>query len=92
MFPNLSTERAYPLDATGFTEKSAAELTKAISDAVKGTQSTIIRALPDRLILTAKQYSLLTGTPEMMMFEDYDQEYFLYRTKYNVMEVEVKKT
>lgn len=98
MPPSLSTEKPYPLDIRSFKE-TGDDLRQAIVDAVKATQATIIRALPDRLRMTIKQYNDLAGTPEMQQVYDQTGEklqgFFLYKTvdkkgkTLNVMEVEV---
>lgn len=93
MFDHLSTEKPYPLDITDFKE-TGVELNKAITQAVKDTQRVLVHALPDRLQMTQTQYNILSGNPEMQPmvneFGENTQEFYLYQTPMNVMEVEVK--
>lgn len=77
-----------PLDIRDWKEKGN-ELKKAITQAVKDTQRVLITTLPDRIIMSKKQYKDLTGSPELMQTAN-GQEHSLYRTLYNVMEVQVK--
>lgn len=76
------------LDITDFKEKGTA-LKKAIVEAVKGTQSVVIRELPNQIVMTQKQYDELK--PGFNVQEFSGQEYYMYQTPYNVMEIEVKK-
>lgn len=93
MFDHLSTEKPPTIDIRDWKEKGE-ELKTAITNAVKETQSVIIRALPDKLIMTEDQYNDLSGAPEMLPMHDANgkstQQFFLYRTEHNVMEIEVK--
>jgi predicted RNA-binding protein len=65
------------------------ELKKEIEYAVKQTQSVVIRELPNQILMTQEQYDDLK--PGFSMQEFAGQEYYLYRTKLNIMEIEVKK-
>jgi 2-oxo-4-hydroxy-4-carboxy--5-ureidoimidazoline (OHCU) decarboxylase len=89
-FSALHTEKAYALDIRDYKQKTGDTLAKAIEQAVKDTQSVVVRAYPDRLVLTQKQYNLLARKPEMHTIEAEGQDYYLYRTKYNIMELEIK--
>src|SRR3990167_2286868 len=76
------------LDISDWKQRGA-ELKQAIIDAVEDTQRVVVRSYPDRIIMTTKQYNMLR--PEMSEPIEYaGQEFYLYRTKYNVMEVEIK--
>lgn len=75
------------LDITDFKEQGV-ELAKAIENAVKDTQRVVIRELPNELLMTQAQFDDLqkvTGT-----FESYIPDYYMFKTKLNVMEVRVK--
>lgn len=93
MFPGLSTEKPYDLDIRSFKvkgktkEERATALAKEIEEAVKDTQRVIIRALPDKIIMSRTQYNLLSGQSELTTQEYDGQEFYLYRTKRNIMEV-----
>jgi len=100
-YTSLYTEKAYPLDITDWHEKGQ-ELSKAIELAVKDTQRVVVRALPDRLIMTPAQYSDLSKNPDMLQAynesgtTDGMQSYFLYRVVDKgriicLMEVEIKE-
>jgi hypothetical protein len=88
-YSSLSTEKPYSLDIREFKEKGK-ELVTAIEQAVKDTQSAVVRAYPDNLIMTQAQYNNLTGRNVLWSTPVEGQEFYLYRTKYNIMEVEVK--
>lgn len=87
-YSSLSPDKPYSLDATNFKEKGI-KLRDAINRAVKGTQSIVHRAYPDKLIITSDQYKILTRRPEMVGQQYEGQQYFMYRSPYNLMEVEV---
>lgn len=89
IFSSLHTEKPYALDITPFKEKGEA-LKKTIDLAVKDTQSVIVRSYPNKLIMTLNQYNDLTGKPGLLREEYEGQEFFLYRTPYNIMEVEIE--
>lgn len=89
MFDHLSTEKPYSLNITDFKEKGK-ELATAVENAVKDTQSVIVRSYPNKLIMTLNQYNDLTGKPGLLREEYEGQEFFLYRTPYNIMEVEIE--
>ncbi len=88
MFDNLALEKPSVLDITSYGEKTAKELSKAIENAVKDTQAVIVRALPYKIVMKQDQYKLLAGK---LLKQEYEgQEFYLYRTKQNVMEIEIK--
>lgn len=93
MFDSLNTEKAYSLDIRDFKE-TGEKLKEAINNAVKDTQRVIVRAMPDKLIMTPKQYDDLSTRPEFIKQQDsildVGQEFWLYRTPYNIMEVVVE--
>lgn len=90
----IHTEKAPRLDITAWKEKKQA-LAKAIDDAVRDTQSIVVRAYPDRILMTKEQYADLSKSNTILEFYDeygeIMQDAFLYRTPYNIMEVEVKE-
>lgn len=92
----LHTEKAYSLDvrdykAAGHTNREkAADLHKHIENEVKATQSVVVRAYPDKLIISPSQYDILAMQPNMFAYGKAGQEFWLYRTRYNIMELEVK--
>lgn len=87
---NLSTEKPYSLDITDFKE-TGIKLKQAINKAVKDTQSAIVRAYPNKIIMTQAQYDNLRTRPEVYSMGQFDgQDYYLYRTPSNIMEIEVK--
>ena len=81
------------LDIRDFKEKGD-DLRKVILDAVEDTQRVLVRPYPDRLVITKAQYDDLAGRPEMShMYDPYssiNQEFFMYQTKHNVMEIEIR--
>lgn len=62
------------------------ELSEAILQAVKDTQSVIIRELPNVLKMTTQQFEMLKSSPEMMST---NAKEYLWRTPMNIMEIEV---
>jgi len=94
-FSSLYTEKSYALDITGHKakgrtiEEKADDLDKYINQEVKATQSVVVRAYPDKLKMTVKQYRTLAKQESMLHQEWEGQEYYLYRTKYNIMEIEI---
>jgi hypothetical protein len=88
-FAHLSTEKAWTLDITDWPQ-TGQNLTKEIHQAVKDSQRVIIRAYPDKIKMTIKQYRDLAGQKDLLHQEWDGQEYFLYRTPHNIMEIEVK--
>lgn len=75
------------LDITSWKQKGS-ELATAIEQAVKDTQSTLVQPYPDELKLTQAQYNLLK--PGLLNQGHYNnQEFYLYQTKYNVMELKI---
>lgn len=63
---------------------TGSELAKQINSTVEATQKTsIIGVLPDRLLVTQKQFAELNNYTEKM----YQTSDRMYRTNYNVMEV-----
>jgi hypothetical protein len=89
-YSSLFPEKAYDLDIRDEKAKTKEQLFNYIEDAVKGTQSFFVHAYPNRLVMTSKQYDLLDGSPQFMNIGEVGQTYWLYRTKYNVMEILVK--
>lgn len=85
-----STEKAYSLDITGLKQRGV-ELSKAVQEAVRSTQMVIVRAYPNKIVMTRKQYNDLTKRPELLSNNYAGQEFYLYRTKYNIMEVEISE-
>ena len=83
----LHTEKPSTLDITSFKEKGE-ELKTAINNAVKDTQRVIIRALPDKILMTSTQYEDLS--PSFIASGYGDRPFQLYRTPLNIMEIEVK--
>lgn len=79
MMPNILD--VTPLKQTGL------DLHKAIVKAVKDYSTS--GYLPDRIKMTPKQFEVLSGYGHMMGTQDISKEH-LYRTHYNVMEVDVK--
>lgn len=79
------------LDITSWKERGQ-ELSKAIELAVKDTQRVIVRPYPDRIIMSRKQYDILSKKGELQNMDPSlkTQEFWLYRTRYNIMEVEIK--
>lgn len=81
------------LDIRDFKEKGD-DLRKVILDAVEDTQRVLVRPYPDRLVLTKDQYNELARTDGMSKMYDpiqsIGQEFFMYQTKHNVMEIEIR--
>lgn len=75
------------LDITDLKQKTYEELGKAIIQAVKDTQSVVIRELPNELHMTRKQFKIMQKDPEMWNVANTQD--FLYHTPLNVMEVRV---
>lgn len=69
-------------------KQTGAELKAAIEQAVKDTQSVIIRELPHIIVMTGMQYDDLQDDPEMRGF--WTDQSRVYSTQYNVMEVVIK--
>lgn len=90
-YSSIWPERAYDLDIRDEKAKTKEQLRDYIEDAVRGTQSGLVHAYPSRLVLTGKQYDLLDGSPQFMNIGEVGQTFWLYRTKYNVMDVVVKE-
>lgn len=76
------------LDITGFKEKGK-QLHDAIVAAVKDTQRIIITDLPDEILMTQTQFDNLQKTRGMME-STYIEDFYLYNTDLNIMEVRVK--
>lgn len=94
-FSRFYMDREYSLDITDWKQKGL-ELKKEILNAVKDTQRAVIRAYPNKLKMTLKQYKDLMNRPEMISQEHDGQEFYLYRTiskgkTLNVMEVEIEQ-
>lgn len=70
-------------------KQSGLDLHKAIVKGVKDHGNSISGYLPDRIKMTPKQFEILSGYGHMMGTQDISKEH-LYRTHYNVMEVDVK--
>lgn len=79
-----------PLDITTYSTLAKDDLKAMIVHDVEKTQSSsIIRPLPDSLIMRHDQYDLLQDDPDMSeMYEVKDQ---MYRTPLNVMLIRVEK-
>lgn len=75
------------LDITSFREKNKQKLMEEIEGAVNDTQRVIIRPYPSIIQMTKRQYKILQHDPSMMHAHQSNEH--LYRTKYNVMEVEI---
>lgn len=89
-YSSLHPEQPYSLDITDYKE-SGQKLKKRIENEVRDTQTVVVHALPNKIIMTQRQYNDLSGQPEMMDMVGEGQSYWLYRTKLNVMEVEIKE-
>jgi hypothetical protein len=95
-YSSLHTDKGYPLDIRDIKPKSrvkeekADALRKEIEQAVADTQRALTHAYPNTLVMSQAQYDLLAGNPEFMQIGDVGQGFWLYRTKYNVMEIEVR--
>lgn len=77
------------LDVTLYKQKGV-ELAKEIEQAVRATQSLIIRPLPSQLVVTLDQYKDLMVISGLIHLIGDDDTGRLYKTKYNVMEVYIK--
>lgn len=90
----LNAYKGTPLDMR-HSKHLGAKLAKEINEAVRGFSSGIYTPLPDKLILTPLQYSSLDNEPELLSYYDQTGELlqgsFLYRTKHNIMDVEVQE-
>lgn len=76
------------LDITDFKQDNYEYLRTAIVQAVKDTQSVIIRELPNEILMTKKQFKILQLDPDLQQL--YKSKDFLYHTPYNVMELRIK--
>lgn len=80
------------LDITGWKQRGVS-LRKAIIETVKDTQSVIVRSYPDKIIMTQAQYKMLSGTPDVIPGShdpSFEQEFYLYHTPHNLMEIIIK--
>lgn len=87
-FDYIDPNTEYDLDIRDFKQKEALELKKEIIQAVKDTQSVIIRALPNRIVMSKDQYDLLQHDP--MLQKMYESDHLVYLTPLNAMEVVVQ--
>jgi len=65
------------------------ELKREIDEAVKSTQSVVIRPLPNKLVMTGPQYDMLQADPEMRGF--WTSQERVYITPYNAMDVVIQE-
>lgn len=72
------------IDVTDWKYKDMVDLHEQIYQAVKSTQSVLVRELPHTLKMSLKQYNLLNGRNWNARFE-FDNR--LFRTRMNVMDV-----
>jgi hypothetical protein len=66
-----------------------ADLKTEIVNAVKSTQSVVVRPLPDKLVMTPIQYDMLQQDPEMQGM--YESNQHVYVTSENAMEVIIQE-
>jgi hypothetical protein len=68
-------------------KQTGKQLMTEIEEAVADSQRVIIQQLYDELLMTQAQFNNLQATGGT--FESYVPDFYLYRTKHNVMEVRV---